>query len=159
MSYNHFSSELFSHSPQGSVSVRMPLLASVNSPTHILKFFVLEVLAQKLMSGNIQLNPGQKKVIRISFSSCVLVLCSLGLLPRCDKGGFWQFQTYILPCQEPQRKKCAFFPRGFFFPGGFIQSSGIGFHWVEAMTNARLMNASVGQTWAFPPQDLDRWWE
>lgn len=27
------------------------------------------------------------------------------------------------------------------------------------MTNARLMNASVGQTWAFPPQDLDRWWE
>ena len=27
-----------------------------------------------------------------------------------------------------------FFPRGFFFPDGFIESSGIGFHWVEAMT-------------------------
>ena len=48
-------------------------------------------------------------------------------------------------------EKVCFFPWGFFFPSGFIKSSAIGFHWVETMINARVVNASVEQTWAKPP--------
>ena len=73
---------------------------------------------------------------------------------------FQWFQTYILPCEEPRRKKRAFFfLRGFFFPSGFNESSGVGFHWVQAMTNAKVMNALVGETSAFPLQDLGWWWK
>lgn len=129
--YYHFSSKLFSHSPQGLVSLYQSgylcLQVSTIQLIHSYSFKQKGVLAQKLMSRNIQLNPGQQKVIKISFSFCLLTLCSSGLLPRWDKDGCQEFQTHILPCQEPQRKKCASSPGASSFPVVSSKVLGLGF--------------------------------
>lgn len=66
---------------------------------------------------------------------------SPGLLPRYVKyTGSTNSRLTIYYVKAPEEKVC-FFPKGFFFPSGFFRNSEIGFHWVEAMTNARVVNA------------------
>lgn len=119
-----------------SVSVRMPLLASVNNPTHTDIFCVGGIGSE----SNVWEYLAESGATKLSgpLSSHLLVLCSPGLLPRYIKvdSSSSRLTSYHLGAPE---KKCAFSPRSFFFPSGFIESSGIGFHWIEAIANARVM--------------------